>query len=654
MSQSPQYALDLSGHKPEVCQRSPNGAWTPCVEPSQDSVEPWKDLARFVKVAQSKKLQRPSVPVLLPRDHVLFQQIDMPADDRDLETHALAVVGGQIDEPPSQLMCHAKQNKTNAHRCDVAIVAKATLAEAESIALSLGFEADGYSVNTTNAPVFALPQRQVRVTAPLAVAASVSLITLVGLAGYLALPNDKTLMAGATWPGSIDAARDVAQAGVIDTDFVTEAAFPETHASANVHLASMTLPVVQTRKTQVATVAPRYAQPEHFASAMPLGDTVTPIHRETTRAAMAFGPQLAALETTTEGVTTPEGVTVHNERPSIVPPARTLSSEIVRPRLRGSSNEQPAATSTRPVAAPPNDEAPTVMTTPPPNPAAPIETPSEAAAVAEPLPSPHPAHTALKPRLRGGADSQVAAATPPATDTIAPEQAEVTAKTNIDAADAAPTEPQPLPSPALADKRPLPRPSTLDQSATVNLLALASPSHRGKRAKPRPNGLGAAPAPQPEPVIAAPAPPPAPVLTEQQIAEDIRKRAEAARQARLAQSSRLAVRLSPVPRKKSSSFTRTVSKTNANIKQASLTPQAAPNPGNSSRKGTTSTFSKNTLSLVGVYGTSSARRALIRTSTGRYVKVKHGQRVAGWRVSAIGANTVRVTRGSRTRTLRLP
>ena len=65
-------------------------------------------------------------------------------------------------------------------------------------------------------------------------------------------------------------------------------------------------------------------------------------------------------------------------------------------------------------------------------------------------------------------------------------------------------------------------------------------------------------------------------------------------------------------------------------------------------------ISKNSLSLIGIFGTSSARRALLRLPSGRYIKVKQGDDVSGWKVSAIGESSVRIKKGSRDEVLRMP
>ena len=60
------------------------------------------------------------------------------------------------------------------------------------------------------------------------------------------------------------------------------------------------------------------------------------------------------------------------------------------------------------------------------------------------------------------------------------------------------------------------------------------------------------------------------------------------------------------------------------------------------------------VNLIGVYGSPSKRRALVRLPSGRYVKVKVGDRVDGGKVAAIGENTLRYIKGGRNITLKMP
>lgn len=60
------------------------------------------------------------------------------------------------------------------------------------------------------------------------------------------------------------------------------------------------------------------------------------------------------------------------------------------------------------------------------------------------------------------------------------------------------------------------------------------------------------------------------------------------------------------------------------------------------------------VNLIGVYGTPSSRRALVRLPSGRYKKVKVGDTVDGGRVVAIGDSELRYQKGGRNLTLKIP
>ncbi len=62
----------------------------------------------------------------------------------------------------------------------------------------------------------------------------------------------------------------------------------------------------------------------------------------------------------------------------------------------------------------------------------------------------------------------------------------------------------------------------------------------------------------------------------------------------------------------------------------------------------------NQLNLIGVYGTSDRRSALLRLPSGRYVKVRRGSRVAGGQVAAIGRDFIRYVKNGRNRMLKIP
>jgi len=60
------------------------------------------------------------------------------------------------------------------------------------------------------------------------------------------------------------------------------------------------------------------------------------------------------------------------------------------------------------------------------------------------------------------------------------------------------------------------------------------------------------------------------------------------------------------------------------------------------------------LNLIGVYGKPSDRRALVRLPSGRYVKVKVGDRIDGGRIVAIGDGQLQYQKGGRNTTLAMP
>lgn len=68
----------------------------------------------------------------------------------------------------------------------------------------------------------------------------------------------------------------------------------------------------------------------------------------------------------------------------------------------------------------------------------------------------------------------------------------------------------------------------------------------------------------------------------------------------------------------------------------------------------TNAISLSKVTLIGVYGSTTARRALVRLPSGRFVKVAVGDRVDGGRVAAIGSNSLSYSKGGRNVVLKLP
>ncbi|GGA09542.1 hypothetical protein [Neptunicoccus cionae] len=214
-----------------------------------------------------------------------------------------------------------------------------------------------------------------------------------------------------------------------------------------------------------------------------------------------------------------------------------------------------------------------------------------------------------------------------------------------------------LADPALAGVKARNRPTNLRVLTPFEmdgLVALADPALAGKKSRSRPSALRViAPEPEPEPE--------AEILV-----------ASTQPQNTIASASRFAIDQSPQPKARPARLDRVVKRvaaaepraTGGNTKTTAQTPKAAvgtvkapPTPTRTSVANAAterSKFRSSRLSLVGVFGTPSARRALVRTSTGRYVKVKAGDSLGGWRVSAIGADSLRIKKGSRDQVLKIP
>jgi hypothetical protein len=90
------------------------------------------------------------------------------------------------------------------------------------------------------------------------------------------------------------------------------------------------------------------------------------------------------------------------------------------------------------------------------------------------------------------------------------------------------------------------------------------------------------------------------------------------------------------------------------VAAASRAPQI-PSSANVARQATISNaINLRQINLIGVYGTASDRRALIRLSNGRFVKVQVGDRVDGGQVAAIGEREVRYIKGGQNHVLSMP
>lgn len=327
---------------------------------------------------------------------------------------------------------------------------------------------------------------------------------------------------------------------------------------------------------------------------------------------IAFGPD-GRIVATPEGVITPDGFMLFAGKPPLVPPAA------------------PRPGAALPVAP------------------APAEAPAEAAAPA-PLPAPvDPAHAAKKPLVRPEAilDRAAAArAAPSASPTAIPEPAAPEPALSAPAA----TEgalPPPV-DPAHAALPPKSRPAVVvarAEAARTQAEAIAAAAEAAARAEAealakasrlavassqrpfsRPSGLAkaveaaiaaavAAPEPAPEPAAAPapePAPAPAPAVAAAPAPEEVDEP-------------------EPVETVPNMPTTVTVAR-QATVKNA---------------------IDLGKINLIGVYGSSANRRALIRMPTGRLIKVKIGDRLDGGQVAAIGDSEVTYVKGGRSFTLKI-
>ncbi|WP_415402411.1 hypothetical protein [Tateyamaria sp. SN3-11] len=97
----------------------------------------------------------------------------------------------------------------------------------------------------------------------------------------------------------------------------------------------------------------------------------------------------------------------------------------------------------------------------------------------------------------------------------------------------------------------------------------------------------------------------------------------------------------------------------ATVRTAAVAPRtvtpAIPSTASVTREATVrNAINLSRVNLIGVYGTPSDRRALVRLSNGRYQKVKVGDRFDGGRISAIGDAELRYQKGSRNVVLKMP
>jgi type IV pilus biogenesis protein PilP len=119
----------------------------------------------------------------------------------------------------------------------------------------------------------------------------------------------------------------------------------------------------------------------------------------------------------------------------------------------------------------------------------------------------------------------------------------------------------------------------------------------------------------------------------------------------------LAVRATITPAPRPENFESVVS-TARRTPAAALSAPAAPTLPTSASVARQATVENairlNRINLIGVYGSASNRRALVRLANGRYVKVEVGDRLDGGQVAAIGRDALRYVKRGRNIVLELP
>lgn len=114
----------------------------------------------------------------------------------------------------------------------------------------------------------------------------------------------------------------------------------------------------------------------------------------------------------------------------------------------------------------------------------------------------------------------------------------------------------------------------------------------------------------------------------------------------------LVARATPSPA--SSASTASVAPAPVSVAPRTVTPRI-PSSASVAREATTrNAINLRQVNLIGVYGTPSDRRALVRLANGRYRKVQVGDRIDGGQVSAIGDSELRYRKGSRNVVLKMP
>ncbi|CAM5499365.1 hypothetical protein FALB51S_03700 [Frigidibacter albus] len=295
---------------------------------------------------------------------------------------------------------------------------------------------------------------------------------------------------------------------------------------------------------------------------------------------------------TPDGAMTPEGITVVDGAPARVPPSRPALEAVEAAAV---PEADPALIGRKPLSRPAALELPAA-------PGASADTaaasaPTDAAAVPPPALAADPALAGFKPRTASTVAVAAAAAARNAEAARAAEMAALQAELASATASA-----------VTSSRKPVSRPQDFSQGIAAALAMAATTAPAVAAAAPPP--------PQAAPAPPAPAPAAAPT-----------------RQAAVA----------PAPEPEELDEPEPVAAAPNIPTTASVAKQATISGAISLRE----------INLIGVYGASSNRRALVRLANGRMLRVKIGDRIDGGQVTAIGEGQLTYQKGGRTHVLRM-
>jgi len=330
---------------------------------------------------------------------------------------------------------------------------------------------------------------------------------------------------------------------------------------------------------------------------------------------------------TPDGALTPSGVTVYARRPAVVPAPRPAGIPAATPAVTPAATPEPAAEAApapaQPVATAIENAVAEAVGTPP-APTAPAATALAPEVTYDDTPRADPALARFRPQPRS---ARVRALTAPQAPAAQPEPDPGTDQTLLDApAEGTPTDTAALETPppggvSLAALRPQRRPS--DFAAPADPTATGTPTADEIAAL---DLDGATPEAVTRSLIPGARP------------DDFAQRAEqvlAATQAQPATGGAAGDDGEP------------------DAGSARAAPEI-PTSASVARQATeTDAIRLNRVNLIGVFGTPDARRALVRTSNGRMVRVSVGDRLDGGRVTAIGEDELRYSKNGRDEVLRI-